>query len=143
MLKNTVFQEVLRGAGLRDGDVVHVQSDIRRIGPVEGGANRSDFLDFYLRNFSHVIGESGTLSVFTPFLDFGRIGAPFDLQESSSQAGVFSEHIRGLPGSIRSLHPITSLTSVGLEANIITGVPHLHSHGACSPWAQLHKKEAW
>lgn len=143
MITGVEFQNILRSAGISKNDIVHVQSDIRRLGMVEGASDRLSFLQFYHDSIDAVIGENGTLSVYTPFLDFGRYGTPFDVQHSPSQAGVFSEYIMELPDSIRSIHPVNSVTSIGPAAVELTGGAHFHSHGGASPWGRLHAKNAW
>lgn len=132
----------LREAGVRAGDVLHVQGALWPVGPVEGATGRKAILDFYLSAFQEVLGPSGTLTVCTSFEDYGRYGTPFVREESPSRLGVFSEHVRTRPGAVRSMHPIISVTALGARADEICGGPHHDGFGHLSPWARLHRADA-
>ena len=98
MITRTTFADTLRAVGIGAGEIVHVQSNLRRVGRVEGANDAAGFLKFYLQGLLDVIGPEGTISVHVPFLDYGRYGTPFIVEESPSEAGAFSEFIRKLPG---------------------------------------------
>ena len=132
----------LRSAGIRAGDAVHVQSDLLRIGPVDCEQQRDRVLEFYLQAFLEVIGNKGTLSVGTSFEDYGRYGAPFELERSPSRQGVFSEFIRTRPGAMRSLHPIVSVSAIGENAAAVCDGPHFNGFGYQSAWGRLHRLNA-
>lgn len=133
--------EALAGAGVERGDVVHVQSDLRRIGPVES-EGREGVLAFYLEAFLEVLGPEGTLTCSTAFEDYGRYGTPFVLEASPSLTDTFSEYVRTRPGAIRSLHPIVSVTGLGARADEICGGPHFEGFGYESAWGRLHRANA-
>src|SRR5829696_259351 len=86
--------DALQAAGLGRGDTAHVQSDLRRMGPVEAPAQRQAILQFYFSALRQVLGPEGTLSVFTATYGLNRTGAPFIREETPSELGVFSEFIR-------------------------------------------------
>lgn len=132
----------LREAGVREGDVVHVQSDLLRVGPVEAGRGREEILSFYLRAFREALGPGGTLTVLTAFEDYGRYQTPFVREESPSRTDTFSEYVRTRPGAVRSAHPIMSLTGIGARAEEICGGAHYEGLGYDSPWGRLHRANA-
>lgn len=132
----------LRSAGLSRGDVAHVQSDLRTIGPIEADRDRESMLAFYLDAFREVLGAEGTLTVCTSFEDYGRYGTPFVREDSPSLLGVFSEYLRTRPGAVRSLHPIISVTGLGARAEEICGGAHYDGFGYDSPWARLERLNA-
>lgn len=132
----------LRAAGLARGDVVHVQSDLRTIGPVDAGPDRESMLAFYLDAFTEVLGSEGTLTVCTSFEDYGRYAVPFIREESPSRIGVFSEYIRTRPHAVRSLHPIVSVTGLGARAAELCGGAHFDGFGYDSPWGRLERANA-
>lgn len=142
-LLQSTLQWHLRQIGIGRGDVVHIQSDLRRIGFVQNMETRDDLLNFYHTGFRDVVGSEGTLSVNTMFLDYGRKGIPFDVKHTPSQAGAFSEYIRQLPGSVRSIHPVVSICANGPKGEAIAGGDHFAGHSAVSPWARLHRENAW
>lgn len=132
----------LRSAGICAGDVVHVQSDLLRIGPVDCGPKREQVLEFYLQAFLDVVGDKGTLSVGTSFEDYGRYGTTFELEHSPSRQGVFSEFIRTRPEARRSIHPIVSVSAIGEKASAVCDGPHFEGFGYQSAWGRLHRLNA-
>jgi len=142
VLKFKEFQENLREIGIEKGNTVHVQSDLRRIGPVDCAPNRESILEFYLAGFQDVIGETGTITVNTGFGDYARFGTPFVRETSPSHGGVFSEYIRTRSGAVRSMHPVISVTALGYRAQEICGGPHFVGLGWDSPWGRLHRLNA-
>lgn len=139
MLTYSDYIAALRTGGLSEGDVAFVQSALWMVGPVEGGDSDASVLEFYLRGLQEVLGPSGTVAVFTLFTDYGRFGTPFIVEETPSQAGVFSEYVRTRPGALRSCHPIASVAALGPHAEHICGGAHYTGYGWDSPWRRLHE----
>ena len=132
----------LREGGLSAGDTVHVQSDLRRLGLPNCPPTRSAMLRFYLSAFQEVLGPEGTLTVHTPSEGYARYNEPFVLEKTPSTAGSFSEYVRTLPGAVRSLHPIVSVTGIGPQAHSLCGECHTEGFGWDSPWGRLHRTNA-
>jgi aminoglycoside 3-N-acetyltransferase len=137
------FVTGLRACGIAAGDIVHVQSDLFTMGPVDCEPNRERVLEFYLNGFLEVLGPEGTLTTCTSFEDYGRFGTPFVREQSPSRLGAFSEYIRTRPGAVRSMHPIVSVTALGKRAGEICGGAHFDGFGYASPWGRLHRANAW
>lgn len=142
MLTRSEFIDRLQRLGVCRGDLLHVQSDLRAIGHVEGGTSRRGILEFYLGAFQEVLGPEGTLTVLTSTVSRGRNGEPYIREETPSEVGVFSEFVRALPGAVRSLHPIMSVAGIGPRAEEICGGPHFEGVGCDSPWGRLHRAGA-
>src|SRR5262245_54925997 len=141
-LSREEFATSLHALRIRRGDIVHVQSDLRRIGPVEAPATREGMLEFYLGGLLDAIGPEGTLTTCTAFEDYGRYGTPYVREDSPSRLGVLSEYIRTRPGAVRSVHPIMSLAAIGPLAEAICGGSHYEGFGCASPWGELHRRDA-
>ena len=141
-LKYSDLVEALRELGLRKGDIVHVQSDLRRIGVTEAPLTRAALCQFYLDAFIEVVGPTGTITVCTAFEDYGRFGVPFFREKSPSRTDMLSEFIRNQAGAVRSIHPIVSVTGIGLRAGEICGGNHYDGFGYNSPWGRLHRAGA-
>lgn len=133
----------LDAVGVRAGDVLHVQSDLLRIGPVDAPTTRDAVLAFHLDALSAAVGPSGTVTCCTAFEDYGRWNTTFDREHSPSRTDALSEYIRTRPGAIRSMHPIVSVTGIGARAGEICGGPHYDGFGCRSAWARLHEADAW
>jgi aminoglycoside N3'-acetyltransferase len=141
-LGRTELIDGLSACGVVSGDIVHVQSDLRRIGPVDAPLTSQGVCDFYLNALREILGPTGTLTVCTAFEDYGRYGTPFVREESPSRLGIFSEHVRRQPGAIRSIHPIMSVTAIGARADELCGGSHYEGFGWNSPWGRLHRANA-
>lgn len=141
-LSREELTDALVRAGVCEGDLVHVQSDLRTLGPVEAEPGREAMLEFYLGAFREVLGPAGTLTVYTFFEDYGRYGTPFDRESSPSSVGAFSEYVRTRPAAVRSLHPVMSVAALGARAEEICGGTHFDALGYDSPWARLHRANA-
>lgn len=131
--------QALKAVGLCAGDTVLVQSDVSRLGRVDGARTREDILAFHRDAFRAVIGPEGTLAVCTAFEDYGRYGTEFHVESSPSRLGSFSEFIRQSAGAIRSSHPIVSVCAIGYRAQAICAAPHFDGFGWDSPWGRLHR----
>lgn len=110
----------LQELGLKPGDVVNVHSRLYTIGQLDG-ITADEIASSYRDAIQTVIGKDGTIVVPTYTTSFGRYGTPFILEESPSEFGIFSEHIRQTSGSVRSLHPIQSLSALGKYAQALAG----------------------
>jgi aminoglycoside 3-N-acetyltransferase len=67
-----------------------------------------------------VIGSSGTLVVPTFTQQVGRFGVAYVHEETESLTGIFGEYVRSIPGALRSLHPVFSVSAIGPRAEAIT-----------------------
>jgi aminoglycoside N3'-acetyltransferase len=105
--------------GLQEGDVVYLSTQLYGIGPLEGVSSREEYLEAVYRALRSVIGDKGTLVTPTFTQQVGRFGLPFILEETTSLTGIFGEYVRMHPASVRSLHPVFSVTAIGPLAHDI------------------------
>lgn len=136
------FKDSLHEAGLRHGDTVLLHADVSALGMTEAGLDREEILKFYFQAFRDVLGDSGTLCMCTSFEDYGRYATPFVRETSPSRLGAFSEFLRTQEGTIRSLHPIVSVSANGGKAKEISSGAHFEGFGYDSPWGRLHRFDA-
>jgi aminoglycoside N3'-acetyltransferase len=129
----------LREAGLKPGDIVNVHCRLFTIGRLLD-TPAEQIPETYLRAFREVIGDQGTIVVPTGTTSFGRFGTPFVLEQSPSEFGVFSEHIRKSPGAVRSLHPIMSLTALGQDAEALANDHPRWNVGHDTIWDRMLQK---
>jgi aminoglycoside 3-N-acetyltransferase len=142
LLTRSEVAKAFRDLGLDSGDIVHVQSDLRSIGPVNAPLTRDGQCGFYLEALQEAVGSSGTITCCSAFEDYGRYGTPFVLESSPSRTDTFSEYLRTRPGAVRSIHPIVSVTGLGAKAEEICGGSHFEGFGYQSPWGMLHRNNA-
>ncbi|WP_052390512.1 aminoglycoside N(3)-acetyltransferase [Streptomyces sp. NRRL B-24484] len=148
----------LRAMGLGRGDTVLVQSSLRRLGELAGGA--ATLLDALLET---VGPDNGTVVVYTASpenSDTSRLAReltagmtleeeaahkrsmpPYDraATRTSPVLGWFPEHVRAHEKAVRSAHPQTSFTAVGGRAAELMAGHRLESHlGPHSPAQKLY-----
>lgn len=94
-------------------------------------------LDAHFNALLELLGEEGTIVVFTQTINLCNTKIPFDPKETPSISGVFSEYIRKKPGACRSFHPFCSYTAYGKYAREITSDTARHAYGPETPIARL------
>src|SRR5262245_13708404 len=143
-LNNRVFhrisREELREAlvrlGLASGQTIYARVSMRSLGFVTGGP--ADLIEAILE----IIGPDGTLvTTAWPAVDAAHVdpSAVFDVRETPSMSGLFSEALRQYPGAIRSLNPVASMVAVGARAAELMAGHELceRPFGPGSPYASL------
>ncbi len=125
MLTKEQMIEQLRAIGMkRDMDVL-VHSSLRRVGPVEGGA------DMIIDALQETLGPEGTLMMSTVSGNVNREQTVFHVSYTPSTVGALSNVFRKLPGVLRSLHPVHSIAAYGPRAMFYT-----EGHLDCpTPWS--------
>ena len=129
----------LKDLGLVAGMDVLVHSSLRRLGPVDGGADA--IIDVLLA----AVGREGTLMMST-VSGIVNAGQPvFHVAHTPCDVGVLSNVFRQRPGAIRSLHPVHSIAALGPKAAFYTA-----GHLECatpwspdSPYGRLMRNGGW
>ncbi len=106
------IESSLKGAGLKKGDTVMVHSDVRVFGKLGDVHDKEKFLDSILDAFLNVLGSDGTLIVPTFTYSFCK-NKVFDVKNTSSTVGIFTEHVRKKKEAVRSIEPIFSCAGIG------------------------------
>lgn len=127
----------LTAVGIGSGDVVYVHSALHKLGPTEEMNSRQVYLDMILENFRSVLGSAGTLVVPTFTTQVMRFGIDYVHEETPSMMGIFSEHVRRHPDSVRRLHPMTSFAAIGPQARYICENVTLRDAGLDSPYERM------
>lgn len=103
--------------GLKAGDIVYLSTQLYGIGPLTDAKSKEDYLSAIFSALQSVIGANGTVVVPTFTQQVGRFGLPFNLEETESLTGIFGEYVRLRSDSVRSLHPVFSVSAIGLRAH--------------------------
>lgn len=137
---------IIRNLAIGSGDVVFVSVDMGNL-PLPKMAfeiSRAGFMEirdrycaYVLDSLLDVIGDSGTLLVPTYCKSYGRHGKPYHHEKTPSDVGPFSEYFRKREGVIRSLHPMTSIAGIGVNAAAILENTGKSGYGVCSPFMRF------
>lgn len=134
-------QDILESLGfLKEGDTALVHSDIVPFGTL-ATSEREWFFDSLTACFMKSVGLSGNLLMPVFTYSFCR-NEVFDVQNSPSTVGAFTEAFRKRKGVSRSLHPIFSFAGTGASADKLLTADN-DSFGDGSVFANLLKADAW
>lgn len=127
--------------GLKKGDVVFCHSNVGFLGCPEEAKNPETIFNFVLESFFDVMGNEGTLVIPTFSYSFCQ-GKDFDIKNTPSTVGVFTEFVRKHPKSVRSLEPLFSVSAIGPKASKLLSNLSSESFGKDSIWDRLLKEDA-
>jgi len=135
------IENALKKVGVKKGDVVFSHVGMGFMGePKEGGGLNGAFKTVF-DAFMSVLGDGGTWFVPTYTYSFCK-GEDYDVQNSPSTVGYFTEIFRKQPGVKRSLEPIFSVAGIGPRVDeFFSGLP-TESFGEGSIYDRLHKADA-
>ena len=134
MLSKNQLTTAFRHAGLAKGDLILVHSSLRKLGPVEGGA------DAVLDALLEAIGPEGTLALPTHTFSVVTARQPvFHQILTPSNVGTLSNVFLKRAGVLRGLHPTHSIAAIGpLAAKLMEGhEKEITPCSANSPYARL------
>lgn len=115
VITQSMLENDLLAAGIKEGDTLLVHSSLSKIGFVEGGPKT------VVNALIGVVGPNGhILMPNSPNAglqkEYIQTLEVFDANESKSALGAISEYFRLLPNAIRSVHPTEPVSCVGPEA---------------------------
>jgi len=116
--------EDLRSLGLARGRDVLIHSALSTLGPLEKGA------ETLVGAIMDVAGPEATLLAPAypmpgTMHEWMLMPEPFNVEETRSRMGAFTEYLRKLPGARRSAHPTHSMAAYGPRAQEYTAEHHL------------------
>lgn len=120
--------------GLVNGDIVLVHSALRKLGPVDGGA------DTVIDALLQVVGNNGTVAMPThTWKVVNREQPVFHQTLTPSNVGTLTNIFRLRPGVIRGLHPTHSIAAIGASASELVSVDECDDTpcSAISPYGKL------
>ncbi|MFH0771697.1 MAG: AAC(3) family N-acetyltransferase [Candidatus Omnitrophota bacterium] len=132
----------VREAGINEGDIVLVFSNLARVGKVKEAKSKEESLKTYLLALLDCVGvKKGTIVVPTFTYSFAR-GKAFDYEDSQSELCMFGEFVRKEKDSIRSFHPHFSFAAAGKDKHQICDNVSRSAFGYESVFDRLYKKGA-
>lgn len=126
--------------GIQKGDVVFFHANPLAFGLI--ATDRDQFANYFFDPLLEAVGEKGTIACLAYTFSYGLEGKPYVHEDSPSEAGMFTEYIRTMEGSHRSLHPLVSIVARGPHSGLITDVETRCAYGHGSPFSRLHELKA-
>ena len=122
--------------GLKKEQVVYIGSSLPYLRDFNVPGKKA-ILDAHYNALMNALGENGTIAVFTQSTQLCNTDIIFDLENTPSISGFFSEYIRKKKGAYRSFHPFCSYAAIGKHAQEITQDTTRHAYGPESPIARM------
>ncbi len=138
-LKN--LKAAYKRVGIGKGRVVYLTGNFGSIGKFEE-KSKIEVLNTHFSVINDLIGADGTLVVPTHSWSICNSDIPFDSKNTPSETGVFTEFVRRMPGSVRQLHPFSSSTAYGADAQKICADNSRHVYGPNSPFSRMIEADA-
>lgn len=110
------LKAALLATGIQKGGVVFSHIGMGFLGYPKEGASLDSMFEVIYSALTEVLGENGTWLVPTYTYSFCR-GESFDVQNSVSTTGYFTERFRKMSGVKRSIEPIFSAAGIGPKIN--------------------------
>jgi aminoglycoside 3-N-acetyltransferase len=132
--------KTLKGLGISKGDSVFIHSNLTFFGMLDEANSAEEINEAFYRAFCEVIGDEGTIIVPTFSYSFCK-NEKYDLLNSKSDCGMFTEYIRKLDGAMRSYDANFSVAAIGNLANEYTENAATHSFGKDSFWERFKGKK--
>ncbi|MGE5505649.1 MAG: AAC(3) family N-acetyltransferase [Actinomycetota bacterium] len=142
----SLLMQIFDDLDVRTGDTIHLSTDMGRVplpkiaAPLtrEGIRGREQqWCEFLLATILERLGPTGTLIVPTATNSYARHGTPYVHEESPAETGPFCEFVRTRPQTVRSLHPLISLSGIGPAAPAILNDVGKNAFGSNSPYARF------
>ena len=108
----------LKEIGLKDGDLAFIHNSMFHLGRLENCDSSKEVSRIVFDSFFEVLGPTGTLLVPTYTYSLCN-GKSFDVKNTPSSIGTFTEFFRNQKGAVRSADPIFSVSGIGPKSKTI------------------------
>ncbi|GLX77642.1 N-acetyltransferase [Thalassotalea insulae] len=132
------ISNALKNIGISKGDILFSHSNVGFFGIPKGLRSHENIFNTLLDGVFDVIGAEGTLVVPT-FTYSHSNGLPFDVDNTPSTCGFFTEMLRKHPGACRSLDANISVAAIGQKAMELTQNLPQNSYGEDSFFDRFYK----
>ena len=129
--------KALKKIGISRNDTIYICPEIYKLGKLNGVKNTSEYIAKFFKAISDIIGPGGTIAINTYTFQVLREKKIFNYEKTVSTSGSFSEYIRKKKGSLRSLHPVFSVSAIGKNKKRICSNNSLSNYGEGSPYQKF------
>lgn len=127
----------LKKVGLKRGQIVYINHELFKFGNLYEAKNRKHYFKIFFDSIYEIIGKNGTVATNTYTFQTTRYGKKFIYEKTKSTSGEFSDYIRKKKGSLRSHHPVFSVTALGKHKKYLCSNNSLHNYGYNSPYQRF------
>jgi aminoglycoside 3-N-acetyltransferase len=136
--KKDILKSLLK-VGLKKKDIIFVNPELFKFGFMEDINDKDDYYKTFLNVILDIIGPNGTLMTNTYTFQTLRYKEKFIYENTKSSSGTFSEIVRKNVNSIRSEHPVFSVSAIGKYKKYLCKKNSRHNYGYGSPYQRFLK----
>ena len=118
---------------IKKNDIIYITGNLLSLGRYE---NRNILNDNF-NVLKNIIGKKGTIAFPTHSFELVSSKRVFDIKNTYSETGSFTEFLRKKKNSVRQNHPYSSTTAIGKYAKFICTNNTQHVYGPNSPFQRL------
>ena len=105
--------KALKKIGISKNDTVYICPEIYKLGKLNDAKDTTEYTAKFFKVIYDIIGPGGTIAINTYTFQVLKEKKIFNYEKTVSSSGIFSEHIRKKKGSLRSVHPVFSVSAIG------------------------------
>lgn len=124
----------LKKIGLKKGQTVYLNHKLFKLGDLCEAKDRNQYFKIFFDSIYETIGKNGTIATNTYTFQTLRHGKKFIYEKTKSTSGEFSDYIRRRKESLRSQHPVFSVTALGRHKKYLCANNSHHNYGYNSPY---------
>ena len=118
---------------IKKNDIIYITGNLLAL----GRCKNKNILNDHFKVLKKIIGKKGTIVFPTHSFELVSSKRVFDIKNTYSETGSFTEFLRKKKGSIRQNHPYSSTTALGKYAKFICSNNTQHVYGPNSPFQRL------
>ena len=129
--------KALKKIGISKNDTVYICPEIYKLGKLNDAKDTTEYIAKFFKVIYDIIGPGGTIVINTYTFQVLREKKIFNYEKTVSSSGVFSEYIRKKKGSLRSVHPVFSVSAIGKNKKYICSNNSPSNYGEGSPYQKF------
>ncbi len=129
--------KALKKIGISRNDSIYICPEIYKLGRLVEAKDKKDYVDIFFKAILDIIGPKGTMVINTYTFQTLRKNEIFNYEKTISTSGTFSEYIRKRKKSLRSIHPVFSVSAIGANKKKICFNNSLSNYGEGSPYQRF------
>ncbi len=137
------FEDIIKSllaCNIKSGDNVYISGNLFNFGLCKTNSFNK-IPELFYKAVTEIITKQGTIIVPTHTFYLANSNKIFDLKKTKSISGSFSNFILKKNKAIRQIHPFSSSTAIGKNANYFCSKNTSHVYGPNSPFDRMIKKK--
>lgn len=131
------IKEKIREIGIKKDDTIFINPETYKLGILENINFHNKVYECFYNVIKEIIGPKGTISINSYSFETLRHLKRFNYNSTKTTCGGFSNYILSLKQTVRSNHPVFSVSSIGYNSKFISQGNSLSNYGYSSPYEKF------